>query len=445
VTAESINEQQINYKLSMSDIVIKVEDVGKLYRLGEVGTGTLSQDLKRWWAVTRGNEDPFARIGETNDRTQKGNSEYVWALKNINFEVKQGEVLGIIGRNGAGKSTLLKLLSKVTTPSTGNIKVKGRIASLLEVGTGFHPDLTGRENVFLNGAILGMTKAEVKSKFDEIVDFAGVERYIDTPVKRYSSGMYVRLAFAVAAFLEPEILIVDEVLAVGDSEFQKKCLGRMKDVSVNDGRTVLFVSHNMAAIENLCQNAIVMQNGGIFLKGEASAAILSYLSLNESKAKATTLGERKERQGDGKLKFTDVKLFDAPSKKEIFFATTGQDVILRLYIEAKNTRPIDKLLVAVGINDMLDNRISHISNELTNQFTTDLPLDLHYVDVRINRLPLNAGNYNLALYAAINNEVSDWVQNAYFFTIEAGDFYKTGKTIPSAAGNFLIDYQYSLG
>jgi lipopolysaccharide transport system ATP-binding protein len=265
----------------MSDIAIKVEDVGKLYRLGEVGTGTLSQDLKRWWAVTRGKEDPFAKIGETNDRTSKGHSDYVWALKDVSFEVKQGKVLGIIGRNGAGKSTLLKLLSKVTTPSTGTIKVKGRIASLLEVGTGFHPDLTGRENVFLNGAILGMTKREIQSKFDEIVDFAGVERYIDTPVKRYSSGMYVRLAFAVAAFLEPEILIVDEVLAVGDVEFQKKCLGRMKDVSVNDGRTVLFVSHDMRAIKALCQEVALLQNGSLYGIMPTSTAITQYSNLNE--------------------------------------------------------------------------------------------------------------------------------------------------------------------
>ncbi len=234
----------------MSDIIIKAENIGKLYKLGEIGTGTISHDLNRWWARVRGKQDPFAKIGETNDRTSKGNSDWVWALKDINFEVKQGEVLGIIGRNGAGKSTLLKILSKVTTPSSGRIKIKGRIASLLEVGTGFHPELTGRENIFLNGAILGMAKAEIKSKFDEIVDFAGVERYIDTPVKRYSSGMYVRLAFAVAAFLEPEILIIDEVLAVGDAEFQKKCLGRMKDVSENDGRTVLFVSHNMDSVMN---------------------------------------------------------------------------------------------------------------------------------------------------------------------------------------------------
>ena len=261
----------------MSDIAIKVEGLSKQYRLGEIGTGTISHDLNRWWARMRGKEDPFAQIGEVNDRTAKGSSDYVWSLKDVNFEVKKGEVLGIIGRNGAGKSTLLKILSKVTAPTTGNIKVRGRIASLLEVGTGFHPELTGRENIFLNGAILGMTKSEIRSKFDEIVDFSGVERYIDTPVKRYSSGMYVRLAFAVSAFLEPEILIVDEVLAVGDAEFQKKCLGRMKDVSVNDGRTVLFVSHNMAAVSTLCTTGLLMQNGTALASGSTKDIIERYI------------------------------------------------------------------------------------------------------------------------------------------------------------------------
>lgn len=260
----------------MSNVAIKVENLGKQYRLGEIGTGTLSQDLNRTWARLRGKEDPFAKIGEANDRTKKGESDFVWSLKDVNFEVKQGEVLGIIGRNGAGKSTLLKILSKVTAPTTGNVKVRGRIASLLEVGTGFHPELTGRENIFLNGAILGMTKAEIRSKFDEIVNFSGVERYIDTPVKRYSSGMYVRLAFAVAAFLEPEILIIDEVLAVGDAEFQKKCLGRMKDVSVNDGRTVLFVSHNMAAVKQLCTQGIMLKNGALDFSGTALNTIEHY-------------------------------------------------------------------------------------------------------------------------------------------------------------------------
>ena len=269
--------------VSMSDVAIKVEGLGKLYRLGEIGTGTLSQDLNRSWARLRGKEDPFAKIGETNDRTQKGGgSDFVWSLKDVNFEVKQGEVLGIIGRNGAGKSTLLKILSKVTAPTTGNVKVRGRIASLLEVGTGFHPELTGRENIFLNGAILGMTKAEIRSKFDEIVDFSGVERYIDTPVKRYSSGMYVRLAFAVAAFLEPEILIVDEVLAVGDAEFQKKCLGRMKDVSVNDGRTVLFVSHDLNAVSQLCTHGILMKMGNVAYNGKVKQMISDYLNQDKN-------------------------------------------------------------------------------------------------------------------------------------------------------------------
>ena len=242
-----------------------------------VGTGALSHDINRVWHKLIGKPDPYKKIGEENDRSRKGNSEYVWALKDINFDVHKGEVVGIIGRNGAGKSTLLKILSRTTTPTTGSIKLKGRIASLLEVGTGFHPELSGRDNIFLNGAILGMTKSEIKSKFDEIVDFAGVERYIDTPVKRYSSGMYVRLAFGVAAHLEPEILIVDEVLAVGDAEFQKKALGKMKEVSANDGRTVLFVSHNMGAIKNLCSRSIILKNGRITGDGETESVVMDYL------------------------------------------------------------------------------------------------------------------------------------------------------------------------
>lgn len=257
--------------------VIKVENLSKQYQLGQVGTGTMGNDLKRWWHRIQGKEDPFLKIGEENDRSKKGTSDFVWALRDINFDVKDGEVLGIIGRNGAGKSTLLKILSRTTAPTTGSVKIKGRIASLLEVGTGFHPELSGRQNVYLNGAILGMTKAEIKSKFDEIVDFAGVERYIDTPVKRYSSGMYVRLAFGVAAHLEPEILIVDEVLAVGDAEFQKKCLGKMKDVSVNGGRTVLFVSHNMTAMNSLCDTVMYMQNGKIINEGKTGDIIAEYL------------------------------------------------------------------------------------------------------------------------------------------------------------------------
>ena len=260
------------------NIVIKAENISKQYRLGQVGTGTISHDLNRFWHKIRGKEDPYLKIGEANDRSTKGTSDYVWSLQDINFEIQQGDAVGIIGRNGAGKSTLLKLLSRVTKPTTGSIYTKGRIASLLEVGTGFHPEMTGRENIFLNGAILGMTRKEITRKFDEIVDFSGVERYIDTPVKRYSSGMYVRLAFAVAAHLESEILIVDEVLAVGDAEFQKKCLGKMGDVSKGEGRTVLFVSHNMAAVKTLCNKGLLLENGRLSSVGEIEDLIDVYIN-----------------------------------------------------------------------------------------------------------------------------------------------------------------------
>lgn len=263
-------------------LALKAENISKQYRLGQVGTGSLQHDLNRFWHRIRGKEDPYLKIGEANDRSTKGESEYVWSLRDINFEIEQGDAVGIIGRNGAGKSTLLKLLSKVTKPTTGKIYTNGRIASLLEVGTGFNPEMTGRENIFLNGAILGMNRKEVRRKFDEIVAFSGVERYIDTPVKRYSSGMYVRLAFAVAAHLESEILIVDEVLAVGDAEFQKKCLGKMGDVSKGEGRTVLFVSHDMRAVNRLCKNAISLKNGLIYEKGEAGKVIANYLKSNET-------------------------------------------------------------------------------------------------------------------------------------------------------------------
>jgi lipopolysaccharide transport system ATP-binding protein len=256
---------------------IKTENLSKIYRLGEIGTGTISRDLERWWARMRGKEDPFLKIGQANDRAVKGDSDIVYSLRDINFEIQQGEAVGIIGKNGAGKSTLLKILSRVTSPTTGKIDIKGRIASLLEVGTGFHPELTGRENIYLNGAILGMRKKEITRKLDEIIDFSGVERYIDTPVKRYSSGMYVRLAFAVAAHLESEILIVDEVLAVGDAEFQKKCLGKMGDISKGEGRTILFVSHNLSAISNLCNKGIFLKEGAISSIGNINKVTENYL------------------------------------------------------------------------------------------------------------------------------------------------------------------------
>ena len=278
----------------MSNTVIEFNNVGKQYILGSIGTGTLSQDLNRWWANIRGKEDPYLKIGEINDRTQKSESRFAWALRDINFKVEQGDVVGIIGKNGAGKSTLLKILSRVTSPTTGDIKIKGRIASLLEVGTGFHPEMTGRENIFMNGSIMGMTKEEILSKFDEIVEFAGVAKYVDTPVKRYSSGMMVRLGFAIAAHLEPEILVVDEVLAVGDAEFQKKAIGKMQDVSKGEGRTVLFVSHNMAAVRSLCTRGVMLKNGMIDFMGNIPDTLNHYLKFGDSTQKERIIDNLKD-------------------------------------------------------------------------------------------------------------------------------------------------------
>ena len=312
--------------------VIKVENLSKQYRLGDVGTGSIAHDVNRAWYKLRGKEDPYLKIGETNDRTKKGESDYVWAIKDINFEVKQGEVLGIIGRNGAGKSTLLKILSRTTTPTTGSVKIRGRVASLLEVGTGFHPELSGRENIFLNGAIMGMTKQEIKRKFDEIVDFAGVERYIDTPVKRYSSGMYVRLAFGVAAHLEPEILIVDEVLAVGDAEFQKKALGKMQDVSEKEGRTVLFVSHQMDAIARLCQTAIVIDNGMRSFMGSSVEAINFHLKGNTGTTSIRKWWNSPKKPGNENVNLLEVKISNLQKEsKEIF--TTEEDLYIYMTYE----------------------------------------------------------------------------------------------------------------
>lgn len=310
-------------------LVLKAENISKQYRLGQVGTGTLSHDLNRFWYKVRGKEDPYLKIGEANDRTIKGNSDYVWSLRDINFEIEEGDAVGIIGKNGAGKSTLLKLLSKVTKPTTGKIYTKGRIASLLEVGTGFHPEMTGRENVFLNGAILGMTRKEITRKFDEIVDFSGVERYIDTPVKRYSSGMYVRLAFAVAAHLESEILIVDEVLAVGDAEFQKKCLGKMGEVTKGEGRTILFVSHNMASIKALCKSGILLESGKLKKVGNMSSVIDSYFldKIDETDGKRTNIPE------DTKGYFTSWNI----KGKDNFAIESDESETISFEFEAKET------------------------------------------------------------------------------------------------------------
>ena len=324
----------------MSNIAIEFNHVGKQYRLGTIGTGTISHDLNRWWARIRGKEDPFLKIGEVNDRTQKASSDFVWALKDIDFKVEQGDVLGIIGKNGAGKSTLLKVLSRVTSPTSGSIRARGRIASLLEVGTGFHPEMTGRENIYMNGSIMGMTKAEITRKLDEIVDFAGVEKYIDTPVKRYSSGMTVRLGFAIAAHLEPEILVVDEVLAVGDAEFQKKAIGKMQDISQGGGRTVLFVSHNMNAIRSLCLHGIVLKNGHMDFNGTSEKAIEHYLTTEE------TSTHHHNNNSKSPVFISDAFVCDDNGIESGLF-DTSQHVNLKLKLCHKEQLPLTHLLVTI--------------------------------------------------------------------------------------------------
>jgi len=349
---------------------LSFENVGKLYNLGVVGTGMFTNDVYRWFktAILR-QEDPYLKVGEVNDRSKKGDSKFVWALKDITFDVEEGDVVGIIGKNGAGKSTLLKLLSRVTGPTTGTIKAKGRIGSLLEVGTGFHPELTGRENIYMNGAILGMTKREINSKLDEIIDFSGCERYIDTPVKRYSSGMMVRLGFAVAAHLEPEILVVDEVLAVGDAEFQKKAIGKMQDVSKGEGRTVLFVSHNMTSIKQLCNSGILLENGSVAYRGTAEAVINKYMALNLDEINKPLL-ERKDRSGNGSIRFSNI-VFRNKIGEAVDSAFVG--TYLRIEVSFQIIDPtidFSQAIIACSFSDSYGTNITTwVSDELEHDFS----------------------------------------------------------------------------
>ncbi|MCZ4221811.1 polysaccharide ABC transporter ATP-binding protein [Pedobacter rhodius] len=372
-------------------IAIKVENLSKAYQLGQIGTGTISRDLERWYARVRGKEDPFLRIGESNDQHSKSESNVVWSLKDINFEIEQGDAVGIIGRNGAGKSTLLKILSKVTAPTTGKISGKGRIASLLEVGTGFHPELSGRENIFLNGAILGMRKKEIQRKLEEIVDFAGIERYLDTPVKRYSSGMYVRLAFAVAAHLESEILIVDEVLAVGDAEFQKKCLGKMNDVSKGEGRTVLFVSHNMASIKSLCKKAILLQDGKIKNEGKANMVISSYFH---------TVKVNIEHFENSDFKLEKLKICDA-SEAEIKNIINGKKIIIKVSLKVKTPKP--NIGFCIAIYNVLQELVTCINTYHINQKINSLDIGIYEFDTIIPPYIFNDGQYHINLHLNSQN------------------------------------------
>ncbi len=369
----------------MSRAVIKVEGLSKIYRLGQIGTGTLSHDLKRWWAVSRGKQDPFQKIGMENDRTKKAESEYAWALRDIGFEVSPGDTLGIIGRNGAGKSTLLKILSRITTPTHGSIKIKGKIASLLEVGTGFHGEMTGKENIYMNGAILGMTRTEITRKLDEIIDFAGISMYVDTPVKRYSSGMYVRLAFAVASSLDSDILIVDEVLAVGDADFQKKCLGKMSDISQKQGKTVLFVSHNIYTISEICNKGLLLVNGTLGFSGNIKDTINSYMASNS---------------GNSEVYVTSNKGIDwegIQNLNELQELSPDQDIPFVLAFKSRNTMFTNIMVDFNLYNENNENVVHSRSNWIEYKFSVDKN-ERFILDYIVKSPKLAPGKYYLTIY-----------------------------------------------
>lgn len=421
---------------------IEFNHISKQYRLGLVSTRTLSHDLNRWWTINvLRKEDPYLKIGETNDRSTKGNSEYVWALRDIDFKIEQGDVVGIIGKNGAGKSTLLKLLSRVTAPTTGTIRAKGRIASLLEVGTGFHPEMTGRENIFMNGAIMGMTKQEIRAKLDEIVDFSGCERYLDTPVKRYSSGMKVRLGFAVAAHLDPEILVVDEVLAVGDAEFQKKAIGKMQDVSRGEGRTVLFVSHNMASVQNLCHSGVVLKDGQVAFRGGVSEAIDYYMTSSVSSNCLLDLKERSMLLSKQKAAYiTDVVVVDVNGYK-VDNVLSGDLVDIQISYHSSLGK---RLEINVGIYNAMGDKIMHLSSRYSSEDIMQCPPENGVIIFHFDKCPLPEGMYFLNVTLWSGMERIDAIQNVLQLNVSAGDFYHCG-TIPSATDSkILLDYKMSL-
>lgn len=416
---------------------IEFDHVGKLYRLGTITTGTLRQDLQRWWAVNiRHREDPWLKVGETNDRSTRGTSDWVWALRDISFQVEQGDVVGIVGKNGAGKSTLLKILSRITTPTTGTIRARGRIGSLLEVGTGFHPELTGRDNIYMNGAILGMRKDEIRRKLDAIVDFSGCERYIDTPVKRYSSGMLVRLGFAVAAHLDPEILVVDEVLAVGDAEFQKKAVGKMQEVSHSEGRTVLFVSHNMTAVRNLCKSGVILHDGRISFSGGIEAVVSQYLE-NQNKRSEISISDIRERQGNGILRFNNLAFRNGCGVEQTIFEVGSEMQIDVAYETRPGVTSAGRSQINVVFKDMMGNKVCWIS---TLMYRDNVDFAAGHVTFHIPQLTLSEGCYTFNLYCEIDGILADWVQDVGRLEVVFQDYYGHGRRIPEGQGPLVMPF-----
>ena len=419
----------------MSDVAILVENLGKMYRIGgpQEGYRTFRD------AMTRSVAAPFRRARDLlrgQAYGAAGLKEEIWALKEVAFEVRHGEVIGIIGRNGAGKSTLLKILSRITEPTTGYADVYGRVGALLEVGTGFHPELTGRENVYLNGAILGMSRREIERRFDEIVDFAGVEKFIDTPVKHYSSGMGLRLGFAVAAHLEPEILVVDEVLAVGDAEFQKKCLGKMSNVA-NEGRTVLFVSHNMSAIQNLCTRAIHLQSGQIVESGDTALVIDRYLKNLQTEQSSADLSGRVDRSGSGWLRLVEISLLDH-AKHPVSAVESGGSAIFQLKYESHYDLSADSVWFAIRFHDPLGGVLFTASTHLTQQHFDNLPKS-GCVYCLIPQMPLTSGRYSITVSCTFRGSIADRILDAMYLNVTGGDFFTTGKMPePISHGHFLV-------
>lgn len=393
----------------MENIAVKVEGLGKSYRLGTLGTQSLKDDL-------------FSFFG---GKKQKAPHSEIWALQDVGFEIKKGDAVGIVGKNGAGKSTLLKLLSRTTAPTTGSIKIRGKIASLLEVGTGFHPELTGRENVFLNGAIMGMTKNDIKSKFDEIVEFSGVSRFIDTPVKRYSSGMYVRLAFAVAAHLESELMIIDEVLAVGDVDFQKKCLGKMKEVTGSEGRTVLFVSHNMASVKALCNYGLFLESGRLKLAGTVQEVTEAYTSANKGMIESTELALRKDRTGTGSVRLVDFFVRDMAGNV-LDTILTGEDIEFCFTLKC-GPEPARNIDFGFNFFDPEERNLGVIYSSYQKMVFEAQPNEVFMVSCVIPSFPFTIGSYKIGTRIVANNEEADWLQGGSgYITVENGDFYGTG-------------------
>jgi lipopolysaccharide transport system ATP-binding protein len=424
----------------VSDVVIHAEQITKHYRLGVINHGTLYRDIQSWWAKLRGKPDPNASLGSEWSRSlDRVDGKLFRALEDITFEVERGEILGVIGANGAGKSTLLKVLSRITAPTSGWIGLSGRVASLLEVGTGFHPELTGRENIYLNGAILGMSRQEISKKFDEIVGFAEISQFIDTPVKRYSSGMYVRLAFSVAAHLESEILLVDEVLAVGDIAFQKKCIGKMEDIG-SSGRTILFVSHNMAAVENICSKVLVLKDGRVDFYGGVKEGIQHYHAYF-GESEGINL-ENATRTGDGRARIKDVWFTDADGKS-IPVIKSGQDVNLHICVNpvAETCR---NLVLSVGITTLQGEGVIHLSTEIGGLIIENLEVP-KVLTCKIPRVALRGGYYSMNLFLSINGVVADWLQDAFRFQIEDADFYGTGKLPPDGYSRYLANFSWVIG